>query len=551
MVILANSASDKDQVRDLTARAIRLGTEKEGDSILKPISSVRDSACISSCHFIKTRFLLVRLLLVLPFIFVVAGASCGDISQEGIEGRWTLSHRKPGVVDVETVELKVTRGEGHSVTAEVSIPGVIVPFEGTFDPETGELSLIAYKGSESATINLKLKDGQLNGEGDLPIGQLTFEGRRATGSAKTPVKMEFVGPRPSEFLRGDLPPALEKACKKIIEKTMKERDVVGLSMALIADNKVIDVLSSGWQDFEKDIHATARTMYRWASVTKPMTAIAALQLVASGDLDLNADVRKYVPEFDKGVVISVRDLLAHKSGIPHSTQTTVRTVKEYDDPHPFVDRIASLDMFVESDLIFKPGSAHSYSTPGYVLLGAVIERAGRSPYAEQVMKRICQPLGMESMRPDYIWEEVSNRNVPYQHTDIGPLPTQWDDISWKLPAGGWLSTVEDMGRFAIGLMGTELLDGALRSSMRSMHTDYGDGVKGYGLGINVAKYDGNPVLYHAGGQVGASSFLVCAIESGHAVAIMTNTEGIGLSDLAFQALDHLMDKVPSSVKSSR
>ena len=87
------------------------------------------------------------------------------------------AHRKPGVVEVETVELLVKQKEGHSVTAEVSIPGVVVPFEGTFDPETGVLSLIAHKGTESATIRLTLKDGRLDGgairdllDGDLLDG---------------------------------------------------------------------------------------------------------------------------------------------------------------------------------------------------------------------------------------------------------------------------------------------------------------------------------------------------------------------------------------------
>ncbi len=468
-------------------------------------------------------------------------ALCGLPADE-IAGRWTLSHRKPGVVEVETVQLLVVQGEGNAVRAEVSIPGVVVPFEGTFDAKTGVLALIAHKGSESATIDLVLKDGQLTGEGDLPIGQLSFVGERTLGEPVAPVRLEFEGPRPSQSATRALSRTLARECAENIEDTMEQLDVVGLSMALVSDGQVLDVLSSGWQDFEQDLPASAATMYRWASVTKPMTAVAALQLASSGELDLSIDVRKLVPEYDKGVVITPYALLAHEAGIPHSTQTTVRTPEQYDSPHPWADRIVALDMFIESDLTFEPGYAYMYSTPGYVLLGAVIERAAGKPYAEQVLERICEPLGMTSTRPDYIWEDIPQRGVPYMSTELGPLPTNWDDISWKLPAGGWISTVGDMGRFALGLMGDELLDADRAREMQHMRTDYGEGKKGYGLGINVATYEGHPVIYHGGGQVGASSFLVCSPETGHAVAIMTNTEGVGLSDLAFQTLTLLIDE---------
>lgn len=489
----------------------------------------------------RRRLLRAGVVLLVPLLACARSAAS---TPEDIEGRWTLSHRKPGVVEVETVQLLVRKGEGRAVSAEVSIPGVVVPFTGTFDPDTGRLSLIAHKGSESATIDLVLRDGHLDGTGDLPIGQLTFQGLRTVGEPEVPVRIALDGQRPSEALVGDLPPALARGCAKAIEDMLREHDVVGLSMALVADGAVIEVLSSGWQDHEQGVAASARTMYRWASVSKPLTAVAALQLAASGELDLHADLRGLVPEYDKGVVMTPFQLLAHEAGLPHTTQADVRTVKEYDAPHPWVDRIVALDMFIESDLAFSPGYAFCYSTPGYVLLGAVIERAGRKPYAEQVLERICVPLGMTTMRPDYIWEEIPDRGLAYQTTDLGPQPTAWDDISWKLPAGGWISTAGDMGRFAIGVMGSELLDAERQALMQHMRTDYGDGKKGYGLGLNVASFSGRRVIYHGGGQVGASSFLVCSPDTGHAVAVLSNTEGIDLSDLAFQVLSLVVAEFP-------
>ena len=264
-----------------------------------------------------------------------------------------------------------------------------------------------------------------------------------------------------------------------------------------------------------------------------------LEPEAAGELDLDADIRGLVPEYDKGVAISTRQLLTHRAGIPHYEQLQLRTRVEYDDPHPWADQIVALNMFVESDLVLPPGRGYHYSTPGYALLGAVIERAGDDTYAEQVIERICRPLGMSSMRPDYVWEDIPHRAAAYQSFGERALQTAPDDISWKLAAGGWISTVADMGRFAAGLMGPDLLDDETKEMMWSPPSNTGSG---YAMGITVRDYRGQKMLTHGGGQIGATTFLLCSPESGYGVAIACNTEGIGnLPDLSLRLMILLIE----------
>jgi CubicO group peptidase (beta-lactamase class C family) len=135
------------------------------------------------------------------------------------------------------------------------------------------------------------------------------------------------------------------------------------------------------------------------------------------------------------------------------------------------------------------------------------------------------------MRPDYVWEEIPNRARAYQRFagEIALLTTH-DDISWKLPAGGWTSTAGDMGRFAAGLMGPNLIDD---DTKRLMWAISGDGDTGYAMGISVGEWQGRRVVSHSGGQVGTTTYLLCSPESGHGVAIMANTEGVrGMGDLS-------------------
>ena len=171
---------------------------------------------------------------------------------------------------------------------------------------------------------------------------------------------------------------------------MERQEVVGLAIGVLREGRIAYVRGYGLADREEAVPVNRDTMFRWASVSKPVTAIAAMQLVEQGKLRLDDDVRHYVPEFpDKGHRITVRHLLCHQGGIVHYTNgEVVRTQQQYTNQHPFADVVMALDTFKESPLVSLPGGKYSYSTHGYILLSAVVERAGGQPFADQVRERI-------------------------------------------------------------------------------------------------------------------------------------------------------------------
>lgn len=485
------------------------------------------------------KLLLVLLLLVpaAPRPALAAPASLA-IASDAIAGRWVFEMPAPGVVEPSRVGLVLQIEEGGRVKVGVETEEGVLPGSGTFDATTGRLSLVAEAGTEvRASMELALEGEHLVGTLDFFGTLVPIDAVRATAAdvEPAPLVVDLSIARPVTITRDGLSDRVEERVTAAIEQCLEGHRIVGLSVALVVDGELFDLRSFGWQDFGARLPASGDTMYRWASIAKPLTAVAALQLVEAGKLDLDADARSYVPEFpEQASAFTPRQLLCHQAGIVHYPSMGIRTPREYDVEHPWADRIIALDMFDERELLFEPGTDFSYSTPGFVLLGAVIERAGGRPYAEQVAQRIGAPLGMTTLQPDYEWVAIPARARGYVARGDGRVVDAGsDDISWKLPGGGWISTVGDLARFGSGLADGSLLDA---DSLELMWTDQptrAGARHGYGLGIGVRVEDGVTFVSHSGGQRKASTYLLVCPERRSAVALMSNTQGVDLGELAW------------------
>ncbi len=322
---------------------------------------------------------------------------------------------------------------------------------------------------------------------------------------------------------------------------MQRQEVVGLAVGVICDGRIVYVRGYGLADREAAVPVDRDTMFRWASISKPVTAIAAMQLVEQGKLRLDDDVRQYVPEFpDKGHRITVRHLLCHQGGIVHYTNgEVIRTQQQYTNQHPFADVVVALDTFKESPLVCLPGEKNSYSTHGYILLSAVVERAGGQPFADQVQQRITKPLGLGSLQPDYQWVDIPNRTKGYRRVDGKIVGSTDTDVSWKLGGGGFISTIDDMARFATAVTGGRLLQATTwRDVATVQHTNSGEPT-GYGLGLSVSGQDRQLKLSHGGSQEKVRARLTTYPKQGSGVVVMCNSEYSDagrFSTLVFSAL---------------
>lgn len=330
-----------------------------------------------------------------------------------------------------------------------------------------------------------------------------------------------------------------------IQAEFTRQEVVGLAAVVIDGGTIAWAKGYGFADREKQVPVDpAVTQFRWASISKPITAIAALQLWEKGQLDLDADVRSYVPEFpDKGAKITVRDLLRHQGGIVHSAKKGMLSIQSsYSNPHPFADVVVALDMFKDSPLVNTPGTTYAYSTAGYVLLSAVVQRAGQERFADQVAARIARPLGMAHFRPDYESDDIPHRAIGYLRQDgviLRRKRDQVDDVSWKLGGGGFTSPALDLARFGVGLLQRTLVAEKTEQLMWTVNKPAQPAKPDpYGFGFFVVRLpDGRTLVGHDGSQQKAKTALLLEPQANKGVALMTNSEWVDVMKLAMALME--------------
>lgn len=334
----------------------------------------------------------------------------------------------------------------------------------------------------------------------------------------------------------DLPTEKRVRVEAAISSFMSRQNIPAISVAIVQDNQIRFVGGYGISDLENFVPTKPATVYRIASVSKPITAVAAMQLVEKGRLDLDAPVQKYVPSFPvKQFPITTRQLLAHLSGVryykPGEGERTVRYNTLTD----------ALTIFKDDPLEFEPGTKYLYTTYGYTLLGTVIEGASGMSYPDYMRENVFKPAGMSRTRSDDLFAIIPNRARGYRPIVFGQLDGNYRnqslmDSSYKIPGGGFVSTAEDMARFAIGVLnGTLIKPETFAEMLKNQKTRDGKET-GYGYGWYVGAaggFAGDPdAVSHGGVQAGFTSDLVLLPKKKFAVVVLTNLEAGGRLDLA-------------------
>jgi CubicO group peptidase (beta-lactamase class C family) len=181
----------------------------------------------------------------------------------------------------------------------------------------------------------------------------------------------------------------------------------------------------------------------------------------------------------------------------------------------------SLDRFGGSPLIFRPGERCEYSSYAYILLSAVVERAGKQAYDEQVRERIREPLGLDSLQLDHAGTG-KNWSVGYDKKGarVGRQADEAND--WKFGAGGYKSDVGDFAAWALSLLEHRLVPDRLERLMWTpQDTDNGQ-VTEFGLGFEVDGKGKDLRVAHNGLQGEATTRMVLYPEQGHGIVVMTN-----------------------------
>lgn len=322
----------------------------------------------------------------------------------------------------------------------------------------------------------------------------------------------------------NLSPVQISAFEDFVKTRMAMDKVPGISVAY-QKGDVVWAKGYGYADLENKLPARPESMYRMASVAKPMTAVAILKLVDAGKIDLDAEVQTYVPYFPKKKFpVTVRQLLAHIGGISH--------YKDYEKEGRIkvhMNTREAIAIFQDFDLVAEPGTRHSYSSYGYNLLGAVIEGASGKPYGEYMRENVWGPLGMDTIRMDSPSDVIPNRVRGYALTNSQVVNAEFVDISSRFGGGGSRATVYDMIKFAKSVSNEKLLSPASRELVKnSMATKSGQLVN-YSAGWSTSPTNGRFTLSHSGGQQETSTYLYTFPSRDLTIAVASNLEGANTS----------------------
>jgi serine beta-lactamase-like protein LACTB len=332
---------------------------------------------------------------------------------------------------------------------------------------------------------------------------------------------------------------------RAVSAWMQHHGAPALSVAIALDGQPAWSGGFGLADPAHGVVATSRTSYRLASVTKSITATAVMMLAEKGALDLDAPIERYCPAYPpKRWPITARLLLAHLAGVRHYRLfEALRPNTQH-----FESVTASLDRFKNDDLVAQPGTQYRYSSPGYTILGCAIEGAAGTSYTSFVREHIFAPAGMINTIPEDARTSSPgatayfSKGLLYKATGKFARRTSAPsiDVSDRLPAGGLLSTVDDMMRFAIAVQYGHLVQDSTRELMWTrQHTSDGKPLQFYGLGWLVAEADSlRPRrVWNDGGQPGTRTYLYLRPSQGIIIALMTNMEGAWCEELVPEILE--------------
>ena len=352
------------------------------------------------------------------------------------------------------------------------------------------------------------------------IARLTLEVEAADPHHITSLELRAI-PRPSDFPLPHLSQSeLIAAAKEKLEKESAADHFAG-AVLVAKDGKAVFSEAYGFSDREHKTPNMLKTRFRIGSMNKMFTAVAILQLVQTGKLDLKDPIGKYLTDYpnkDVAAKVTIHQLLTHTGGTGDffgpefdKHRLELRTLQDY------------VKLYGSRDLKFEPGSKWEYSNYGFLLLGVIIEKVSGQSYYDYVREHVYVPAGMTSTASDPEDQAVADRSVGYTKMGGGEWKPNTDTLPYRgTSAGGGYSTVEDLSRFASALEQNKLLNAHYTELLTTGKPGTPD--NGYAYGFDDHKINGTRCFGHGGGAPGMNGALEICPGNGYVVAVLANLD---------------------------
>lgn len=299
-------------------------------------------------------------------------------------------------------------------------------------------------------------------------------------------------------------------------------DRPGAAVIVVKDGRTLFRKAYGMANLELGVALQPDMVFRLGSITKQFTATAILMLAEEGKLSLQDPIEKHLPGYPtQGHTITIEHLLTHTSGIQSYT----------DVPGWMTSRIQGamtvselVDGFKKEPMQFAPGERWAYNNSGYILLGAIIEKASGKTYEAFVRERIFEPLGMTSSYYDRTEAIIPKRAPGYTLEGDQPKNARYLSMTQPYSAGALASTVDDLARWDASLYTEKLLKKASLDRARTPYVLKDGKATGYGYGWGVSTLRGRRAISHGGGIFGFSTYAVRLPDERVYVAVLCNSD---------------------------
>jgi D-alanyl-D-alanine carboxypeptidase len=342
--------------------------------------------------------------------------------------------------------------------------------------------------------------------------------------------------RPTEFALSHLSESeLITAVRKKLDEAAAADRFSGA--ALVARNgKTLFAQAYGLADREKKTPNTLKTRFRLGSMNKMFTAVATLQLVQNGKLDLKAPFGNYLTDYpnkDVGSKVTIEQLLSHTGATGdifgpefEKNRLELKTLQDY------------VKLYGNRALEFEPGSRWAYSNYGFLLLGVLIEKVSGQSYYDYVRDHIYKPAGMTGTASEPEEQLVTDRSIGYTRF-TGDLRPNTDTLPYRgTSAGGGYSTVEDLLKFATALQTHKLLNAQYTEMLTTGKVDTPGGKYAFGFGDSII--NGTRCFGHGGGAPGMNGELKICPGPGYVIAVLANMD----PPVASRAADFITNRLP-------
>lgn len=292
--------------------------------------------------------------------------------------------------------------------------------------------------------------------------------------------------------------------------------------------------AKGVADLDTGEPVDAGGQFRIGSATKTFTTVLVMKLVEEGELELDSSVNSYLPDLLPDDKITVRHLLAHRSGLHDYTNDMFKdTVPGFEAVRNKVFTLQELlDLSLESPLNFTPGEEYGYSNTNFVVAGMLVEKVSGQRLKDAYQERIFNPLGLRNS--SYVTPSVA---IPGPHANGYLTPDQEGEplvdateqtVSWAQPAGAVISDGADLNRFFSALMRGELVGADLLEEMQNWVPSDSTGKAFYGLGLRKRDLScGVSVYGHTGAVQGYYTYAFTAEDGSRSVAASATASNNG------------------------